>query len=48
MEAEVIAYALEFYSWRISEVARRLNIGRSTLYRKMAEYGLEEDKAEAG
>jgi len=26
----------------MSEVARRLGIGRSTLYRKMREFGLEE------
>jgi transcriptional regulator of acetoin/glycerol metabolism len=26
----------------MTEVARRLNIGRSTLYRKMKDYGLEE------
>jgi transcriptional regulator of acetoin/glycerol metabolism len=26
----------------MSEVARRLGIGRSTLYRKLREYGLEE------
>jgi DNA-binding NtrC family response regulator len=26
----------------MSEIARRLGIGRSTLYRKMKEYGLEE------
>jgi DNA-binding NtrC family response regulator len=25
----------------MTEVAKRLNIGRSTLYRKMQEYGLE-------
>jgi DNA-binding NtrC family response regulator len=26
----------------MTEVAKRLNIGRSTLYRKMQEYGLEQ------
>jgi len=33
--------AIERYSGRMSEVARRLGIGRSTLYRKLAEYGIE-------
>jgi DNA-binding NtrC family response regulator len=30
----------------MSEVARRLGIGRSTLYRKLKEFGLEGDAAE--
>jgi len=37
IEADVIKSALEYYEWHISEVARRLGIGRSTLYRKMDE-----------
>jgi DNA-binding NtrC family response regulator len=34
----------------MSEVARRLGIGRSTLYRKLKEYGLEtgENAADGG
>jgi len=40
IEAHVIATALKHYRGRISEVARRLRIGRSTLYRKMEEYKL--------
>ena len=41
VEAEIIKMAIERYSGRMSEVARRLGIGRSTLYRKLKEYGLE-------
>jgi transposase-like protein len=32
----------------MSEVARRLGIGRSTLYRKLKELGLETSETEAG
>ena len=32
----------------MTEVARRLGIGRSTLYRKVREQGLEEAVAQAG
>jgi DNA-binding NtrC family response regulator len=42
IEADVIRTALDFYKGRMSEVARRLGIGRSTLYRKLAELGIEE------
>ncbi|MCT4654612.1 MAG: sigma-54 dependent transcriptional regulator [Cohaesibacter sp.] len=42
LEAEIIAYALEHHDHRMSAVARSLGIGRSTLYRKLKEYGLEE------
>ena len=41
VEKDVIAKALHHYHGRMSEAARRLGIGRSTLYRKVAEYGLE-------
>ncbi len=41
MEADMIRLALGRYRWRMTEVARRLGIGRSTLYRKMREFGLE-------
>ena len=37
IEADVIRLAIERYGGRISEVARRLGIGRSTLYRRLAE-----------
>jgi transcriptional regulator of acetoin/glycerol metabolism len=32
----------------MSEVARRLGIGRSTLYRKLREYGIDESALKAG
>ncbi|MCC2096536.1 MAG: sigma-54-dependent Fis family transcriptional regulator [Hyphomicrobiales bacterium] len=54
MEAETIRFALVHYRSQMSEVARRLGIGRSTLYRKMKDYGLNDDEnggsssAEAG
>lgn len=35
LEADMINFALNFYEGRISEVARKLGIGRSTLYRKL-------------
>jgi DNA-binding NtrC family response regulator len=37
----MIRLALGRYRGHMTEVAKRLNIGRSTLYRKMQEYGLE-------
>jgi DNA-binding NtrC family response regulator len=42
IEAETIRFALAHYRGQISQIARRLGIGRSTLYRKMKEYGLGE------
>jgi DNA-binding NtrC family response regulator len=41
IEADLIRVALGHYRGHITEVARRLGIGRSTLYRKMREFGLE-------
>jgi DNA-binding NtrC family response regulator len=41
IEAEVIRRALDHYGGQMSEVARRLGIGRSTLYRKVREHGIE-------
>lgn len=41
LEEEVIRFAIDHYSGRMSEVARRLGIGRSTLYRKIKDYGIE-------
>jgi len=46
IESEVIRLALEHYRGHMSEVARRLGIGRSTLYRKVRELGLDKDIAE--
>jgi transcriptional regulator of acetoin/glycerol metabolism len=40
IEAELIRYAIAHYRGQISEVARRLQIGRSTLYRKLETLGL--------
>ena len=37
MEAEAIRFAISHYRGQMSEVARRLKIGRSTLYRKLEE-----------
>ncbi|TNE57376.1 MAG: sigma-54-dependent Fis family transcriptional regulator [Alphaproteobacteria bacterium] len=41
VEGEMIRFAIEHYSGQMSEVARRLGIGRSTLYRKVRELGLD-------
>lgn len=41
VELEMIKLAISHYGGQMSEVARRLGIGRSTLYRKLKEYGLE-------
>ena len=41
IELEMIKLAIEHYSGQMSEVARRLGIGRSTLYRKLKEYGID-------
>ncbi|WP_099865436.1 sigma-54-dependent transcriptional regulator [Pararhizobium haloflavum] len=41
LEEELIRFALEFYGGQMSEVARRLGIGRSTLYRKLKDYGID-------
>jgi DNA-binding NtrC family response regulator len=43
VERELIAFALRHYGGRMSKVARALRIGRSTLYRKLRDYGLEGD-----
>ena len=40
LEAELIRYAVTHYRGQMSEVARRLQIGRSTLYRKLEQLGL--------
>jgi DNA-binding NtrC family response regulator len=42
VETEMIRLALLRYRGQMSEVARKLGIGRSTLYRKMRDLGLEE------
>ncbi len=40
-EKDIIQKALDFYNHNISKVSKVLDIGRSTLYRKMKEYGIE-------
>ena len=47
VERALIAFALDHYAGRMSRVARALGIGRSTLYRKLKEYGLEAAEEEA-
>jgi DNA-binding NtrC family response regulator len=46
LEAELIRYAITHYRGQMSEVARRLKIGRSTLYRKLESLGLDGEQAE--
>jgi DNA-binding NtrC family response regulator len=48
IEAELIRFAISHYDGQMSEVARRLRIGRSTLYRKLEGLGLAGDGAETG
>jgi DNA-binding NtrC family response regulator len=43
LERDLIAFALQHYGGRMSRVARALKIGRSTLYRKLREYGLDDE-----
>jgi DNA-binding NtrC family response regulator len=41
IEADLIRFAIEHYGGQMSQVARRLRIGRSTLYRRLKDLGLE-------
>jgi DNA-binding NtrC family response regulator len=43
LESAVIRFAISHYRGQMSEVARRLQIGRSTLYRKLENLGIQED-----
>ncbi|WP_281300258.1 MULTISPECIES: sigma-54 dependent transcriptional regulator [unclassified Iodidimonas] len=43
LEAEIIAAAIRLHDGKLSEIARRLGIGRSTLYRRLDELGLSKD-----
>jgi DNA-binding NtrC family response regulator len=43
IERDVIRFAITHYREQMSEVARRLKIGRSTLYRKLESLGLEQE-----
>lgn len=46
IEENTIRFALYHYHGQMSEIARRLGIGRSTLYRKLKEYGIDEPDAD--
>ena len=46
IEADLIRYAITHYRGQMSEVARRLQIGRSTLYRKLEALGLNSERLE--
>lgn len=48
IERDLIQHAIEVYAGHMSEIARRLGIGRSTLYRKVREQGLEDVLREVG
>jgi DNA-binding NtrC family response regulator len=48
LETEVIRFAIAHYRGQMSEVARRLRIGRSTLYRKLDLLGFDTGAPEAG
>lgn len=41
LEEDAIYFALQRYQGRISEVARKLGIGRSTLYRKISDFNIQ-------
>ena len=43
IETEVIRFALSHYRGQMSQMARKLGIGRSTLYRKMKDIGIDDD-----
>ena len=43
IERETIRFAIAHYRKQMSEVARRLKIGRSTLYRKLESLGLDQE-----
>jgi DNA-binding NtrC family response regulator len=43
IEIEAIRFALAHYRGQMSQMARKLGIGRSTLYRKMKDIGIADD-----
>ena len=45
LEAQAIRFALVHYQGHLSAISRRLGIGRSTLYRKLKELGLDDAAA---
>jgi DNA-binding NtrC family response regulator len=44
LEADIIRFAISHYRGQMSEVARRLKIGRSTLYRKLDDVAANEEQ----
>lgn len=46
VEGDTIRFALEHYRGQMSKVARKLGIGRSTLYRKLKDLGIETEESE--
>jgi DNA-binding NtrC family response regulator len=48
LENEIIRFAISHYRGQMSEVARRLKIGRSTLYRKLDEAGVHGHGGKSG
>ena len=46
LEATVIRFAITHYRGKMTEVSRRLGIGRSTLYRKLKDLGIAEGEPE--
>jgi DNA-binding NtrC family response regulator len=47
IEADVIRFALQHYRGHMSEVSRKLGIGRSTLYRKLKDLGLDDGQGDS-
>jgi len=47
LEAEIIRTAYHHYKGQMSEIARRLGIGRSTLYRKIRDYKIDKEENSA-
>ncbi|MBP1848909.1 sigma-54-dependent transcriptional regulator [Rhizobium halophytocola] len=47
IEEELIRFALKYYRGQMSQVARKLGIGRSTLYRKLKDYGIDPDNPQS-
>ena len=45
IEADIIRFAISHYRGQMSEVARRLKIGRSTLYRKLDDMAANEEQS---
>jgi DNA-binding NtrC family response regulator len=47
VERETIRFAIQHYRGQMSKVARKLAIGRSTLYRKLKDLGLDDGLSDA-